>query len=638
METSTLMDFTSHPIISSLIGPKVKKFADKLETKIDRSLFPNIYHFGEYLNRAYTKNSIVNIIALKNRQIRLLDIYIPLSLKSSQSSSKVIKIDGYPKDFMDKYQKMIIIDSAGMGKSTISKRMFIDIVNKQYAIPVLIELRRLNADHKIIDEIHDQLSPIDRQFDLKLLLSFITTGDFIFIFDGLDEVPSNNKNSVIEDIQDFTSKCDNNQFIITSRPDSSLSCFGNYLECNISPLTVEESYQLIEKYDNHNENSRLLISKLKQGEYKILKDYLSNPLLVSLLYNTFNYKQIIPLKKNLFYRQVYDALFEGHDLSKGGCYVHEKESKLSIDDFERVLRYMAFICLKENEIEFSKERLLKIITVAKGQCGLDFKPSSFFNDIIKNVPLFVIDGIYYKWIHRSIQEYFAALFIYVDAKEHRIKILEKLSKADSCYEHENILDLYSDIDPEGFEQDIIYPLLRGYIEFCEKNDYFQDDNIRNRAPFVYFDHIKLVNRNLLFDDFSTTSEVIKKVGFDNTKSNLTHGLIFVDDGLVHNYEFMFVNSFNRMNILPLLYKKYRSLYNPRMRISKKDINIIYDQKNIIFNVDFELFQDNELSYKLMNKIIASSLSHINIDYYKAKVFVDKLNRKINNRNSSFFEV
>lgn len=186
METSTLMDFTSHPIISSLIGPKVKKFADKLETKIDRSLFPDIYHFGEYLNRAYTKNSIVNIIALKNRQIRLLDIYIPLSLKSSQSSSKVIKIDGYPKDFMDKYQKMIIIDSAGMGKSTISKRMFIDIVNKQYAIPVLIELRRLNADHRIIDEIHDQLSPIDRQFDLKLLLSFITTGDFIFIFDGLD--------------------------------------------------------------------------------------------------------------------------------------------------------------------------------------------------------------------------------------------------------------------------------------------------------------------------------------------------------------------------------------------------------------------------------------------------------------------
>lgn len=56
----------------------------------------------------------------------------------------------------------------------------------------------------------------------------------------------------------------------------------------------------------------------------MINEFLKNPLLVSLLFAAFDFKQTIPLKKHIFYRQVFDAYFDSHDLSKGDSYVHEK--------------------------------------------------------------------------------------------------------------------------------------------------------------------------------------------------------------------------------------------------------------------------------------------------------------------------
>ena len=135
----------------------------------------------------------------------------------------------------------------------------------------------------------------------------------------------------------------------------------------------------------------------------MIDDFLQNPLLVSLLFVAFDYKQTIPLKKHIFYRQVYDAHFDSHDLSKGDGYVHEKKSKLDIDDFDKILRFIGFECIKQQKIEFSKDELLLIIEHAKTFCvGITFNASDLFEDLLKSVPLFCQDGGYYKWVHKSL--------------------------------------------------------------------------------------------------------------------------------------------------------------------------------------------------------------------------------------------
>ena len=91
-----------------------------------------------------------------------------------------IKIEHYPINLVESYSKILIADTAGMGKSTLTKYLFLDIVENGYGIPIYIEMRRLKKDRPILLEIQEQLSSLSNDFDEQLLLRFIQTGSFIF--------------------------------------------------------------------------------------------------------------------------------------------------------------------------------------------------------------------------------------------------------------------------------------------------------------------------------------------------------------------------------------------------------------------------------------------------------------------------
>lgn len=81
------------------------------------------------------------------------------------------------------------------------------------------------------------------------------------------------------------------------------------------------------------------------------------------------------------------------------------------------MRRIGFECLRRQQIEFTKDDLLNIIDTARANYpSLSFTSMALLSDLLKAVPLFCQDGVYYKWVHKSLQEYFAAEFIYKDSK------------------------------------------------------------------------------------------------------------------------------------------------------------------------------------------------------------------------------
>lgn len=133
--------------ITNVIAPKLNSFAELCHLKYNELLIPREEHFQEYLFRTYKKYSIINTLVLKNEQRLLKDLYIPLSICKENLHSKEsekTKIEGYPIALMNEYSKILITDTAGMGKSTLAKRIYLDIVEKGYGIPLYIEMRRLN--------------------------------------------------------------------------------------------------------------------------------------------------------------------------------------------------------------------------------------------------------------------------------------------------------------------------------------------------------------------------------------------------------------------------------------------------------------------------------------------------------------
>lgn len=614
--------------------PKLSKLAHSISKEGKANLSLNSNAFIAYYKRAYNNYSIINTLAFKERVKKLKDIYIPLTIYpvDNKKEKKLTKIEGYPKELLDKYSRILITDTAGMGKSTLMKRMFLDVIDGQLGIPIFIELRRLNENNDILNEVAIQLGGLNDGFDKEILETLFVDGEFIFFFDGYDEISSSNKAFVTRNIQDFVAKASNNKYILTSRPEEELACFGEFQEFRIRELKKVESYDLLRKYDISGKTSRLLISKLETGNYSMINEFLKNPLLVSLLFAAFDFKQTIPLKKHIFYRQVFDAYFDSHDLSKGDSYVHEKKSNLDLDDFDKVMRKIGYECLRKQKIEFEKDELLNIIDSAKsGFSNLNFASTSLLGDLLKAVPLFCQDGMYYKWVHKSLQEYFAAEFIYKDSKNNQDAILTTLYKSKKIDLYINLLDLYFDIDPVGFQKNIVKPLLESYVEYYEKF-YFHSDVISSEAVNL---RLTITYCNRVLVGFIDNKKDQTRENFDyiydqayRYLGSIPNSAIFLNNG-----SFLAFMPKNQDRIIRLLGNRVPSLF---VKVDSKER---CSKHNIAFEKCYELegmkdFSDNPVFFTELNQLLSSHRLRCYLDINKVKAYLAEINAMLENSYTS----
>ena len=264
-------------LIKDIIAPKIKKIAEICRIECKKLLIPQEEHFKEYLYRTYKKYSFINTLVFKNEQKLLKDLYQPLtiSLKKHSEKDNAYKIENYPLELLKQYSKILITDTAGMGKSTLTKRIYLDIIENGYGIPIYIEMRRLSKNKTILAEIQEQVNSLVKDFDSQLLLELIQSEGFIFFLDGYDEVALSERCFVTSDIQNFISKAGNNIFIMTSRPEQALASFGDFQTFSLKPLARKEAFELLRKYDNKGGTSKLLIEELKSGQYEMINDFCS---------------------------------------------------------------------------------------------------------------------------------------------------------------------------------------------------------------------------------------------------------------------------------------------------------------------------------------------------------------------------
>ncbi|WGK59378.1 hypothetical protein [Pantoea sp. SS70] len=493
----------------------------------------------EFLSKTRAQCSLVNSLAFPNVLKKVSEIYEPLTLSSLDSlDSQDIKV--HRGDFViNAFDHILIIDNAGMGKSTLLKKMVTDTVDFTDYIPIYVELRTLK-DESIKDQL---LSIIGLSGNNQEQI--LTSLPFAFFFDGIDEIPFDIKNNVIRKIRAFSEEFIHSKIIITSRPDQSLLDLHTYNRFKIKPLEIEESYSLLRIYDSNSSGykgglslSKKLISEIKGMRVKdhgTILEFLTTPLYVSLLFCSYKFKPVIPRRKDLFYSQVFEALFETHDLSKEIGYVRRKHSGLDITEFSLILRRLAFWCLKNKGVlEFTRSQLENVISeITDKITGIKVKPLQFIKDLIYSVPLFVKEGSLYRWSHKSLMEYFCAEFICVDIKDGRDTILLKMYESNSPEHFKNIIELCSDLDFSSFRKVILNKCLNDY--FIHMNSisgvcHLSENDKSIWACITFFSDLKLMltpycNANL--GDF----DIHNKDTF--TENSFEHNFIGFRDYITH---------------------------------------------------------------------------------------------------------
>jgi guanylate kinase len=125
--------------IKSIVVPKIEELVRKMRERkpdtqdvVSEKIEKN---FEEYLTRTYKRCRSINILVFPNQQIDIEDIYIGLTLKCSKNN-QIIKIDGFKPELIAPYQRVLISDTAGMGKSTLTKYLTIKIIEQNVGVPI----------------------------------------------------------------------------------------------------------------------------------------------------------------------------------------------------------------------------------------------------------------------------------------------------------------------------------------------------------------------------------------------------------------------------------------------------------------------------------------------------------------------
>lgn len=634
-----ILTVTDNTLLEGIIDNYLAPILNKLYPKGNKEYKDFTYRFKEYLQRVYSYYSSSRTLVFGNQQKKLEDFYYPLNIECILDSEKENKIristEKFDEDFLPTFKKIIIVDNGGMGKSTIMKWLFLSVIKQRKGIPIFIELRKLVDGRTIIDEIIQELNPIDIQIEKDIVTKLIEQGNFIFFFDGYDEIIPKDRTFVTTDLQNFISKSTNNLFIMTSRPEIALNTFSDFKEFKIKNLEKKEAFELIKKIGNNSDKSQRLIKKIEENNLEKIEDFLKSPLLVSLLYKKFEHRENIPLNLQEFYYEVFEALFQDHDLTKGDSFIRPKKSGLSLSEFFQILREFSFYTLKLGEIEYNDAIINKYLNdISKRLPNIKFKTPDFIEDIVKNVPLFNKEGLQYRWSHKSFQEYFAAEFICRDTKEKQSEILSSMYNSSKFEKYIFILNLCYDIDYNSFRESITIPYLKEFINFYEslyinKNINQKQLDLRkslvfNRS-FLVVPHDKGKNNILMGEGFDFFQKKESKI-FDKFPDYVREGY---NIRVISFGKSIFVVTVVKNNdLLYFFHNKKENFFKlNKLRKTDFDINKIYKKNEtpdyVIIDKKSIDYENAEL-FKFYNTVILAfsrDTKSYTLDYKKCKKYL-----------------
>lgn len=423
----------------------------------------NVYQ--KYLINAYTRyNQVKTLVSGDDpRQIIGSDsIYVQINLRHGDDVIDTSSVD----PLLELSKNILILGTGGIGKSMLMRYFFLNTYSLGNYVPVLLEMRRISNQNpnaiSILDLIYSSMESFDVKLPREQFEYSLQHGEYLFLFDGLDEVKEDMYDETVKALQAFSSKYPENSCIITSRKGR-----------NFSPL---ETYTVVESMMLNKQQAVLLASKLQQNEktaefcrqldaelfYKH-RDFAENPLLLSMMFLTFMHNNSIPEHLVDFYEKAYDALYSTHDSRNKDIFRRDFHCKsLEEHNFKRIFSHFCFHTYFKEEFEFSESKILVLLQSSIEKLEIpNISSKDYLNDLLYCVCLIVKDGNTYHFSHRSFQAYFAAYYtknVLID--EQQKFFFERQLSLDIYHVNEDYYNLLFQLQTERFISNLLEPGLR----------------------------------------------------------------------------------------------------------------------------------------------------------------------------------
>ena len=442
----------------------------KHEMKLNKGL-------PEYIKANYQRCAFVRTLLKRDRPTELDKIYEPLQFKIDD---EILKEDEIKSSIATNLHRTIISGYAGNGKTIFLKKIYKELIDNQVNFyPIFVELRNISSGTQtLLDCIYESIVTYSDSFTQKQFTYGLKKGLFYFLIDGLDEVSDSQQSNIQEEIIRLTLKYPDCPFVVTSRPNE-FTTWENFHVAHLLPFDYRQCQSYITKIDFVEERKTEFLEFLAEDKFEEHKEFLSNPLLASMMLLTFDEYGDIPAKRHIFYEKCFQVLIKEHDASKGRFH-RPLKSMLSHEELEKVFMYFCAMTYQDQKYKFSLQEIDKYINSALKIVNLDSscKENDIRYDFVHSVSLLLQDSNYFEFIHRSFQEYFFAKLIVNDRK---YELENKLDNIDGLFSITklNFIAMIDDMDHDYFETEYILKKL------AILNEYFESIDPENKLEKIF---------------------------------------------------------------------------------------------------------------------------------------------------------
>jgi hypothetical protein len=330
--------------------------------------------------------------------------------------------------FANDAQYLMVFGGPGIGKSTFLRKVGLEALkgnqgNYQHRlIPVFLELKKFKESEINIQAFIEKEFTICGFPDVQENVSKkLKKGELLILLDGLDEVPTENRENVIDKIQDFVDLHKKNRFILSCRTAARTTNLNRFINIEVAEFDDQQIKAFIEHWFSSQADQEAEIAKncwelLTQSEYKAAKNLAHTPLLLTFLCLTYRRTLSFQTNRSSLYERALRIFLEEwsaeNQLTSHRNLVYKD---LNIDLEEGLLSEIAYINFLEDHLFLEKRELVKQIKTHLQQ-NLNAPQTLDGEKVLKTIEL--EQGILveqasdvYSFSHLTLQEYLTARYI-----------------------------------------------------------------------------------------------------------------------------------------------------------------------------------------------------------------------------------
>ena len=382
-----------------------------------------------------------------------------------------------PEKIADISNYIIISGTGGLGKSMMMRHLILSAVaafDDTCKIPILVNLKDYSSDQEFEGFVFEKAYTIGLEFNNEEFEGLAKNGNIYFFLDGYDEVSSKDRQTFDMELEKFTDRFSDCLFVISSRPAMSFVSLSRFSVMELCEFSIKEAVELICKLEFRPDEPSIkenFKNELQKTLYKTHREFIGNPLLLTIMLMTYERFANVPYKMHIFYREAYETLATKHDATKG-AYKRVLNTKLNTDAFEKYLAEFCARTYKEETFEFYDRDIqtgFEMLNEVKKN-----KPSfsyiEFRDDLTNNLCLLYKEGDIYQFIHRSFQEYFCALYFSRQKDRNLYKIGQFFNYRWGRSHTDQTFAMLYDMIPEKIEEYIFLPYLEDLFDKCDSEN------------------------------------------------------------------------------------------------------------------------------------------------------------------------